>query len=226
MEPLVRQRGFTLVELVLAMALLGVMLLLLYAGLSFALRGWDAAGASGQVTADRRLGESFLRREVMELFPMRWKDPMAYRIAFSGEPQRMRFVSSRAPGASQGGLSLVSVQVESDPRTRTRNLVMRRAMPDDDAKDFSPLDRAGEPSVLVEDVASVSFSYFGAQSDFATPRWEDSWDYQRLPYLVRLRMKAGDGSPLPEIVMRVVLGEEAGCLENTFQRACRARRPT
>lgn len=221
-----RQRGFTLVELVLAMALLGVMLLLLYSGLSFALRGWDAAGASGQATADRRLGENFLRREVMELFPMRWKDPMVYKIAFSGEPQRMRFVSSRAPGLAQGGLSLVGVAVEGDPRTHTRGLVMRRAMPDDEANDFSPLDRAGEPSVLVANVSSVSFSYFGAQSDFATPRWEDSWDYQRLPLLVRLRMKAADGSPLPEIVVRVVLGEEAGCLENAFQRACRARRPS
>jgi hypothetical protein len=30
---------------------------------------------------------------------------------------------------------------------------------------------------------------------------------------------------LPEMVIRVNLGEEAGCLENSFQRVCRPRRP-
>ena len=37
-----RQRGFTLIELVVAMALLGTMMLLLYSGLSFSVRSWDA----------------------------------------------------------------------------------------------------------------------------------------------------------------------------------------
>jgi general secretion pathway protein J len=219
------ERGFTLIELVLALALLGVMLVLLHSGLSFALRGWNAAGTSGQLTADRRLGENFLRREVMEAFPMRWKDPMTYRLAFSGEQQRLRFVSSRPPGIAQAGLSLVDVELESDRATRAKHLVMRRAMPDDDANDFSPLDHVTERSILVDDLSGISFSYFGAQNDFDTPKWEDSWTYPRLPLLVRLRMQAADGAPLPDMVMRVVLGEEAGCLENAFQRSCRPKAP-
>ena len=36
------QAGFTLVEVVLAMVLLGTMMLLLYAGLNFSLRSWNA----------------------------------------------------------------------------------------------------------------------------------------------------------------------------------------
>ena len=44
--------------------------------------------------------------------------------------------------------------------------------------------------------------------------------------LVRMRVRASDGSTLPEVVVRLALGEEAGCLENSFQRLCRPRRPS
>jgi general secretion pathway protein J len=58
------------------------------------------------------------------------------------------------------------------------------------------------------------------------PRWTDDWPHPgRMPLLVRLRVVTADGDRLPEIVTRVMLAEEAGCLENAFQRVCRPRRP-
>ncbi|MGZ5083623.1 MAG: PulJ/GspJ family protein, partial [Usitatibacter sp.] len=39
--------GFTLIELVVAMALLATMMVLMYSGLTFSLRGWDAGAANG-----------------------------------------------------------------------------------------------------------------------------------------------------------------------------------
>lgn len=219
------QRGFTLIEIVVAMVLLGAIMVALYSGLAFALRSWDAADANGRRVADRRVGENFLRREVSEVFPMRWKDAMRVRFAFEGEAQRMRFVSTRAAGISLAGLSFVGLQVETGADNRTRSLVMRRVMADDDATDFASLDRA-EATPLVQAIDSVAFSYFGAENDFSEPAWTDSWKFvARMPQLVRLRMKDADGSALPEIVIKVMLSEEAGCLENAFQRACLPRRP-
>ena len=219
-----RQSGFTLIELVVAMVLLGIMMLLLYSGLTFALRGWDAGEANGRNTVNRRIGENFLRRELTELFPMRWKDPMMLKFAFEGEAQRMKFVSSRPAGVTQGGLSLVGLEVEQDASRKTRHLTMRRAMPDDEAKSFAPLDGA-ERTVLIADVESVAFAYFGSENDFTESKWTDAWTFVgRMPQMVRLRVKTADGTMLPEFVVRVMLGEEAGCLENSFQRLCRPRR--
>ncbi len=219
------QGGFTLVELVLAMLLLGVMMTLLYSGITFALRSWDAADRNGRLVADRRLGENFLRREITEAFPMRWKDPMTVRFAFEGGDHVLRFVSSRPAGISQGGLALVSVDVEDDPnRPKVRNLVMRRALADPDAADFGALNEA-KPSILVENVASVEFSYFGAENDFSEPRWWQSWAYPaHMPNIVRVRITAGDGSPFPDMIIPILVGEEAGCLEAALQRGCRPRR--
>jgi general secretion pathway protein J len=211
-----------LIEVVIAIALLGVMMVLLYSGLTFAFRSWDAGEAAGRREVDRRIGENFLRRELTELFPMRWKDPMSLRFAFDGQPQQFRFVSSRPPEVAMGGLSLVGLAVEPG-QGRTRNLVMHRAMPDDTAKDFGPLEKS-QGIVLIEDVDSVSFGYFGAENDFVDPHWSDTWVTARIPQLVRLTIRNPDGTELPTMTFRVALGSEAGCLENTFQRVCQPRR--
>ena len=219
-----RQRGFTLIELVVAMALLGTMMLLLYSGLSFSVRSWDAGDVNGRRTADRRIGENFLRREISELFPMRWKEPNVVKFAFEGERDRLRFVSSRPAGIAQGGLSLVSLEVlDEGGGSRKRNLVMRRAMPDEEQKSFAPLDKA-EATVMIAGVQGVTFEYFGSENDFTPPQWSDTWKpANRVPEAIRLRI-VGDDGPLPEMAVRISLGEEAGCLENAFQRNCRPRR--
>ena len=217
--------GFTMIELVVAIALLATMMVLMYSGLSFSLRSWDAGEANGRRTADRRIGENFLRREMAELFPMRFKDPMVVKVAFVGEPHRLKFVSSRPAGVTQGGLSLVGVEVENGATPRERHLVMRRAMPDDEAKDFGPLEHA-ERTVLIEDVESVQFDYFGTENDFTDQKWYDTWPFtERIPRLVRVRIRAPDTTLMAEMVMRIEVSEEAGCLENSFQRVCRPRRP-
>jgi general secretion pathway protein J len=219
-----RQAGFTLIELVVAMALLATMMLLLYGGLNFSLRSWDAGDTNGRRTADRRIGTNFLRRELSEIFPMRWKEPMTLKFAFEGAEHTLKFVSSRPAGVTQGGLSMVSLAVEREPGGRKRDLVMRRAMPDDEALNFNALDKA-ERNVLMADIDSVSFEYFGAENDFTAPQWTPSWTTPaRIPEMVRLRIRDADGTPLPEMAVKVQLGEEAGCLENVFQRSCRPRR--
>lgn len=218
------QRGFTLIELVVAMVLLGVMMLLMYGGLNFAARGWDVGDANGRRVADRRIGENFLRRELSEMFPMRWKEPNVVKFAFEGDKDAIRFVSSRPAGISQGGLSLVALEVRAEGGTsKRRNLVMRRALPDDEARSFAPLD-AAEPTVLIAGVESISFDYFGAENDFTPPQWSDTWKYtMKVPEVIRVRIQGDDG-PQPEMIVRMNLGEEAGCLENAFQRNCRPRR--
>jgi general secretion pathway protein J len=219
------QGGFTLIELVLALVLLAGMLAMAWGGFSFALRAWEAGEANGTRTSDMRLAESFLRREITEIFPMRWKDPMTLKFAFEGDRERLRFVSARPPGITAPGLALVGLEVQEGD-DRSVSLVMRRAAPDDDAKDFGPLENA-EATVLIPGLKAVEFSYFGSDNDVNQPRWSDSWSEPgRMPLMVRVRLTGADGTPLPELVARLALGEEAGCLENTFQRICRPRRVT
>jgi hypothetical protein len=135
-------------------------------------------------------------------------------------------VSSRAAGVSLGGLSLVGIEIEPGAEPRgPRNLVMRRAMATEEVNDFRPLDE-GRRSILLTGVDGVEFAYFGSENDFTEPTWTDAWKFPaRMPQMVRMRVKTAGGGALPEVVMKIMTGEEAGCLENAFQRQCRPRRP-
>jgi hypothetical protein len=152
------------------MLLLAITMLLLYSGLSFALRSWDAGDTNGRRTADRRVGENFLRREITELFPMRWKDAMTLKMAFEGGSSRLRFVSSRPAGLQMGRALAGEPRGGGGPREAHQG-------PGDVSRDagrrrqgFRPA-RKGERHVVVPGVDRVVFDYFGSENEFTEPKW-------------------------------------------------------
>jgi general secretion pathway protein J len=216
--------GFTLIELVIALTLLAVMMALLWGSLNFAVRSWDTGEARAAQAAQRRLSDNFLRREMTSLFPMRWRDATAAKIAFEGARDYLRFASTRAAGTSAPGISIVGLALEENGETRGRDLVMRRALPPADARDFSALDD-GERTVLVPGVERVEFAYFGSENDLVDGDWRDTWTVPtRIPQMVKLKVKLAGGEELPDFLVAMRLGEEAGCFENSFQRTCGPRR--
>jgi general secretion pathway protein J len=219
-----RSGGFTLLETVVALTLLAMMLGMLFAGLRTGVRAWDAGTERGDRADQLLLTFSFVRKELSAAFPWRFKDPLAVRLAFTGERDRLRFVSMRPADLGGGGLAFVSFAYEAARGAeRGGRLVMQRAPALADAKDFESVD-AAETFALAEGVTDVRFEYYGAENETAKPAWSDKWDFpQRLPSHVRLAMKAGS-TPLPEIVVALGIGEEAGCYETSFQRNCVPRR--
>lgn len=217
-------RGFTLLETVIALTLLAVMLAMLFAGLRMGIRAWDAGSGRGDRADQALLTWSFVRKELTAAFPWRFKDPLAVKLAFRGERERLRIVSMRPAEIGGGGLAFVSFEFEP-PRGTSEpgRLVMRRAFAAAGHTDFSAVETA-EKFTILEGVSTVRFEYFGAENDATSPAWSDRWEFpQRLPSHVRLKVKLGE-EPLPDMVVAMRLGEEAGCYESSFQRICVPRR--
>lgn len=219
-----RARGFTLLETVIALTLLAAMLAMLFAGLRTGIRAWDAGSQRGDRADQALLVWSFLRKELNAAFPWRFKDPLAVKLAFKGERERLRFVSMRPAEIGAGGLAFVAFEFEPARGAReTGRLVMRRAFAAAGHQDFAALDEAERFTVL-EGVGGARFEYFGSENDSSAPAWNDRWEFpQRLPSHVRLLVKLGEEA-LPEMIVALRLGEEAGCYESSFQRICVPRR--
>jgi general secretion pathway protein J len=222
------ERGFTLIELLLSLGLLAMMMVLIYASLNFGIRSWDTGDARITESAHMRIVDSFLRRELGQVFPVRWRGIPESRIAFEGDKQEIKFVTGLNIGAApgDGGLQWAHIKLAADEKNGERftSLFIQRERFDTFAKSFADLPEA-KPVRLIEHVKEMEISYFGSENDNADPQWSSEWNNPlRLPQLIKLTIKLENGRDPPPIVVNLRVGEEAGCADTNYARQCGARR--
>lgn len=202
-------RGFTLLELMIGLALLGLIVTLLFAGLQLTLRGWDEAETAGERANRMRLVQALLLRELAAVYPYRWKNSPDMNLAFSGAADSLRFVSSTPPRSGPGGLNLVELSFGSS--AQGKRLLMRRQIPAREQRDFDRLEEE-DSVVLLDGLEGAAFEFFGSDTPAARPSWRDRWeDTQRLPRLVRISLRARDHPAWPDVVVALRVSEAAGC---------------
>lgn len=211
-----RQNGFTLLELLIGMVLLGMMLTLLFGGLRLGARSWDSGDQRANASAQLRAIHGFIRRELGQALPLRWKNKVDTRLAFEGTSDTLKFVAPLPAQASVGGLYLLGLELENGENGQ--RLIMKRALTDPAAKDFSSLEQ-GEKSILADHVKNMAIAYYGATTAEGAPGWQGKWDDpQRLPLLVRIQVELDNGFSWPDLVAPVIV--EKGCTWDSFHKRC------
>jgi general secretion pathway protein J len=204
-----RARGFTLLELMIGLGLLGLIMILIFAGMQLTFRGWDTAEAASEKANRMRLVQALLARELAAVFPYRWKTSVDMKLAFVGAADSLRFVSSTPPRAGQRGLNLVELFL--DRSGRDVRLLMRRQIPAREQRDFEPLEHE-DSVVLLDHLEGAAFEFFGSDTPAGKSSWRDRWeDPQRLPRLVRVSLRSQGSPPWPDVVVALQVNERAGC---------------
>lgn len=204
-----RARGFTLLELMIGLALLGLIMSLIFAGLQLGIRSWDAAEAAGERANRIRLVQSLLARELAAVYPYRWKNTAEVNLAFIGAGDSLRFVSSTPPRAGQGGLNMVALLfARGDEGVR---LLMRRQIPGREQRNFERLENE-DSVVLLDGLEAAAFEFYGSDTPAGRPSWRGKWeDPQRLPRLVRVSLRSKGAPAWPDVVVALRVSENAGC---------------
>lgn len=209
-----RLRGFTLLELMIGLALLGMLLLLLFGALRLGSKSWDAGEKRLNSASSQGVVGGFLRRSLSQIYPWRFKGVDIQALAFEGESAALRYVGPVPTRQGIAGLHFVSLEMQDD------SLLLRWKMPSPDAEDFSDLADA-EPVVLLKGVKQLALSYYGAQEGDTQPGWHDSWnDDQQLPAMIRLVLSMDEGGNWPEIVVATLLTSSANCAWDDFLKRC------
>ena len=194
-----RPAGFTLLELVVAITLMGLILVVLYGGLRLGLNGTDSGEQRAEASNRLRLVQEFLRRQLAQSMTVyRTNDQQEKVVVFAGQPNGIEFVAPMLTQLGQGGLYRIRIDA-GDGRLRMR---WRLDQADDPA--------AGEEreTVLLEGVSAMEWAYFGPErdNDQEPPRWRSDWaSTERRPLLVRLNL-AQQGEPWPDLVAPLVQG--------------------
>lgn len=190
-----RQRGVTLVELLVALVLLSFVMSAVYGALRMGLRSWEAVQLRSGENAEARVVRNLLRRQLDTLVPLSLPETaVGQRLAFEGDRAGFRFVGAWSHPARSGGLHLIEVGQGSGGSTGLFLRLRPSALHETDWQ------RAGSDVLerqLLQGRDAARFAYFGRPRGGARASWYDRWDdgAERYPELIRIEA-ADDWPPL------------------------------
>ncbi|NCS66115.1 MAG: hypothetical protein COS39_10215 [Hydrogenophilales bacterium CG03_land_8_20_14_0_80_62_28] len=217
-----KQRGFTLLEMIIGITLLGFILVLLYGGLRLGIRSWDAGNQRVEATSRQVIVSDFLRRLLAQTYPLQWtQDDGKKTLAFSGAADALHFAGPIPARLGAGGIQLIALEGAKDDPGQALRLRWQAPDPKAHAFDFSGEFDATDQAHLVKGVEKIEFAYFGAENQDDDPAWHDEWHSDtRLPQLIRLRLTPSGSQQWPDLMVAVRLNENAGCRWDSFYKHC------
>lgn len=205
------QRGMTLIEILVAVTLMGLLAAAMVTALTVGAGSWQ--DARERLTLDRRIATAneilYSLFEVLVPVEVRAQGGAVPRAAFfQGEPQSMRFISAYSLTAGRrGGLRLIELQV-TDTERGLRMLL--NELPYRGGGDlggliggvehdpisggrrlvFAPIQAQAGSLIIADELESCRFSYLRLpRSRAGQSQWAPQWDeLTRLPGAIRVEM--------------------------------------
>lgn len=194
--------GFTLIELMVAITLLGVLLAVLYGSFYLGHRAMEKAHARSEESQRLRGGRELLSAYIRSAHPYRSQSG----VFFAGDADRLSFVSSLSVGLGGRGASLVTVSWSGQGEA-SGDVILEEEMPVRlNAEDAGYKNRV----VLRRAVRGLRIDYLEQDSRGSQESWTERWageERKGLPQAVRLSYRVDTGEEIQWIfpIMMTVL---------------------
>lgn len=182
-------RGFTLIEVMLAILLLAVLLAAAFGGIRSAVKGMHIGENLMDRTNRLRVAQEFIRHQISRVLPLPFGQERGTgeNLMFEGKHDLMRFVAPMPGYLSNGGAYVQTLELSN-----TRNgkqLLFNHWMLNGFDKD--KLHKEGsEPVILMDQVESGQFEYRKLDDQGELEDWSDDWDKPSItPVMIRITLK-------------------------------------
>jgi prepilin-type N-terminal cleavage/methylation domain-containing protein len=204
-EPVIRKkfsRGFTLVEVIVTMTILGFLLLVVYGVFSMGRSAWERGDLIREKYQKSRILSQLISRQVKSAVPFKVKTEKAEGdyLAFEGTARSLKFVSALSLKTTrpEGLVYAVYEYQEGDGDGGKLVVYEQRAL----TKNFmeeKPKEESAIP--LLEEVASVKFEYYREEDPNRNQdaAWVEEWnakEEKQLPRALRITItpRKGEGA--------------------------------
>ena len=177
-------RGFTLVEVVLALSIAAAVLVIVFGGLRVALAAWSKGEARAARLDHARGVIVLLERALDGAFPYRFVAPEEREphVLFDGRPDRVTFATLAPPFPGAVPIAFTAVSLSSEETGLT---LRQQVLPS-----LLVLDRLA-PVLVDRETATVRFRYLGPEPG----AWHEAWDMSReetIPRAVEITLVGRD----------------------------------
>ncbi len=203
-----KSRGFTLVEVLLATALLAAGLALAFATLRAATATVQRGEALSQRNERIRAVSGFLRARLSAARPVPFamddSGGVAYR--FRGDGTHFEFVADLPDYLGRGGPYLHRFEIEPAAGGTQRLVVSFRMVQGGAVVGDARAARDLAPEVLADGLRSVALRYRGLRADGTPSAWQPEWNEgDAMPLQVELRLRDADGRAWPPLLVALPL---------------------
>lgn len=194
-----RSAGFTLLEVLGALALLALLILGVYSGLRTAIHSVRSGTSAIERIDQIRAAEGILRRELAQSMTMTiGRTDRGESLYFEGSAHSMRYVAPLPGYLGKLGPQLQRLQLVDDGHGESR-LELSLALLPPDGQPAQPL---GEPQMLLDHLRAGNFSYRGVDAQGRPVPWTAVWpDGRLLPQLVRITLQPSGNYDWPQLLV-------------------------
>ena len=182
-----KQRGFTLLEMLISLGLVSLLFLALFASFNTMARSWDAADTRLNKTEDMRLITDFLRRQLGQAMVVRLKGEKRSGCMRLKARQRPCVTSHPLqPLQHQGGVFLIELNIVAAKDGKKLEMLYAPYRPE---LTWEEAFKDAEPVLVFEGLKDAEFEYFGAEEEGKDPDWASDWeDIPRYPDMLKLTL--------------------------------------
>jgi general secretion pathway protein J len=197
-----RLKGFTLIEVLIAMTLLSIMVVLLFASLRICAESWEQGESKIAEVNETAVVYNFFQRHLSPAIPL-WNDFAKKTIdktfSFQGKKQSLEFVSVFPASSGRAGMQLFSITQQEQDKERVIKVTLTPFFPVSKGDGWRP-----EEVVLLRHVSDFSLAYFGAVDGASESSWQDEWVEKDIqPQLVKIRINTTNDVFWPEMIIEL-----------------------
>ncbi|WP_085907091.1 prepilin-type N-terminal cleavage/methylation domain-containing protein [Kiloniella majae] len=182
-----KQAGFTLVELLIVLVLVGIIALGLLGGLQFSYKTWDR-GRDRSNNFNQVITLQELLRKQAKAFPVERNLSSDVR-SLEGESDRLRLISSYPSFLSEEGLNQFSYYSDGEHILMDWQSASSKGDVQASLDDTGLGDTGKETRLMLENVSRITFSYYGFPLSGGGRKWLNRWeDRTDLPELIRVKV--------------------------------------
>ena len=198
------QRGFTLIEVVIATTLLALALAIAFGTLRSASRATARAEAAAQREERLRAAQSFLRTQLSSALavPFEFDGESGAATFLRASPGKLEYVGTMPGYLARGGAYLQTIELVRGADGQQLRFQHQQLTSD------GAMEAEREPVVLLDGIAEGSIEVRTIDEQGKPGRWQDRWQVSaQLPPQVRVRLRFRDERrDWPEMVVALRLG--------------------